>query len=64
MTQAQSICGAEYPSEDPAEQGLTCARPPGTNAYNDDRDENVHVHWARRELDGAIFRWQDMEPVA
>lgn len=49
------VCGVEHPTE----HGLTCARPPGTNAYNHDRDENVHMHWAQRRGDDAVFRWED-----
>lgn len=50
------ICGAEHPTE----HGLTCARPVGTNSYNDDLGENVHVHYAVR-ADAAVFRWEDPE---
>jgi hypothetical protein len=50
------ICGAEHPTE----RDLTCEMPPGTNAYNDDRGENVHVHKARRGgAEPAVFRWED-----
>lgn len=50
------VCGAPHPTE----YGLACTRPPGTNAYNEDRNENVHVHNVIRE-DGAPFRWEDEE---
>lgn len=49
------ICKADHPTE----SGLTCERPVGTNAYNDERGENVHQHWARRRADDAVFRWED-----
>lgn len=51
------ICGTKHPTE----HGLTCTRPPGTNAYNEERDENVHQHWAQRASDMAVFRWEDTE---
>lgn len=50
------ICRAEHPTE----HGLTCEMPVGTNAYNDERGENVHIHKASRG-DGAVFRWEDAE---
>lgn len=55
MTEPQSICGAICPDD----LDLTCLRPPGTNAFNEERNENVHVHYARREVDSAVFHWED-----
>lgn len=52
MSIRKKICGAQHPTED-----LTCELPPGTNSFNDERFENVHVHRARRGE--AQFNWED-----
>lgn len=54
MTTKRKTCGAQHPTED-----ITCVLPVGTNAYNDERDENVHVH--RAQIGEARFNWEDVK---
>lgn len=51
------LCGAPHPTEQ-----LVCIRPPGTNNFDRDNCQNVHVHYGTtgEGLSIAGWSWQDV----
>lgn len=61
MTDEKPRCGAQWFQNNGGKSvdDAVCELPPGTNAYNEERDENVHVHRFTDPTTGAVWRWED-----